>query len=181
MQKISPFARAAATALFPVFVLSGCGAWQSVANGTANAFHAVFYKHVENVDVDVSARDALNPDDAGRATSVVVRIYQLKDRKLFDTASYEDLLKQDRKVLGTGTETSMSGVVNPGAALTFSQPIQDDMKYVAVAAFFRQPENPDSWKFVVPVKKLDADAPLRLRLGDRKIDQVNGDDLAAKS
>ncbi|MFJ2992473.1 type VI secretion system lipoprotein TssJ [Pandoraea sp. NPDC087047] len=159
--------------LLPVLLLSACGAWQTVSNGTANAFQAVFYKHVESVDVDVSARDALNPDDAGRATSVVVRVYQLKDRELFDAASYDDLLKQDRKVLGGERHASMAGVLNPGASLNLSQPIEDNTKYVAVVAFFRNPENQPTWKFVIPVSKLNANAPLKLRLGSHRIEKVD--------
>lgn len=161
--------------LLPVCLLSACGAWQAVSNGTANAFHAVFYKQVESVDVDVSARGALNPDDAGRPTSVAVRVYQLKDRKLFDAASYDDLLKQDKTVLGGERLTSMAGVLNPGASLSLSKPIEDDTKFVAVVVFFRNPGSQEAWKTIVPVKKLDADDPLKLRLDGYRIEQVNGE------
>ncbi|WP_223272085.1 type VI secretion system lipoprotein TssJ [Pandoraea pnomenusa] len=161
--------------LLPVCLLSACGAWQSVSNGTANAFNAVFYKHIESVDVDVSARDALNPDDAGRPTSVAVRVYQLKDRKLFDAASYDDLLKQDKTVLADERLASTAGVLNPGASLSLSKPIEDDTKFVAIVAFFRNPESRGTWKYVMPAKKLDTDAPLRLRLDGNRIERVNGE------
>ncbi|MFK0376419.1 type VI secretion system lipoprotein TssJ [Pandoraea sp. NPDC090278] len=157
--------------LLPVCLLSGCGAWQSVSNGTANAFNAVFYKHIESVDVDVSARDALNPDDAGRPTSVAVRVYQLKDRKLFDAASYDDLLKQDKTVLANERLTSTAGVLNPGASLSLSRPIEDGTKFVAVVAFFRAPGSPETWKYVIPTKELDADVPLKLRLDGTHIER----------
>ncbi|VVE19410.1 type VI secretion system lipoprotein TssJ [Pandoraea fibrosis] len=175
MSKSAHFIPKSIFLLLPVILLSACGAWQTVSNGTANAFHAVFYKQVESVDVDVSAREALNPDDAGRATSVAVRVYQLSDRKLFDAASYDDLVKQDRKVLGDERRASMAGVLNPGASLNLSQPIEDDVKYVAVVAFFRNPGSQETWRYVIPAKKLDADTPLKLRLGDYRIDQVNGE------
>ncbi|WP_246174559.1 type VI secretion system lipoprotein TssJ [Pandoraea bronchicola] len=175
MPNFTPLTRKALALFLPVLLLSACGAWQTLSNGTANAFHAVFYKHVESVDVDVSARDALNPDDAGRATSVAVRVYQLKDRKLFDAASYDDLLKQDRKVLAEERQASMAGVLNPGASLSLSQPIEDDTKYVAVVAFFRNPGSQGTWKFVIPTKKLDADAPVKLQLDAQRIDRVNGE------
>ncbi|MDM8359324.1 type VI secretion system lipoprotein TssJ [Pandoraea communis] len=181
LPNFTPVTRKALALLLPVLFLSACGAWQTVSNGTANAFHAVFYKHVESVDVDVSTRDGLNPDDAGRATSVAVRVYQLKDRKLFDAASYDDLLKQDRKVLGSEQQASMAGVLNPGASLNLSQPIEDDTKYVAVVAFFRNPGSQSTWKFVIPTKKLDPDAPLKLRLDNHRIDQVNGENIDKKS
>lgn len=164
-----PLARKAIALLLPTLFLSACGAWQSVSNGTANAFHAVFYKRVEVVNVDVTARDALNPDDAGRATSVVVRVYQLKDRKLFDAASYDDLVKQDRKVLAGEVQATVAGVVNPDASISLSQPIDDATEYVAVVAFFRKPADEGAWKLVVPTNQLDADEPLKLQLTDNRL------------
>jgi type VI secretion system protein VasD len=76
--------------------VSAWGAWQSVADGTTNAYRAVFTKQVKVLDVDLNARAALNPDEANRAVSVAVRVYRLRDRKNFDAASYDDLLKNDR-------------------------------------------------------------------------------------
>ena len=50
------------------------------------------------------------------ATSVAVRVYQLKDRKMFDGASYEDLLGNDRTLLAQDLQASMASVLNPGAS-----------------------------------------------------------------
>ncbi|WP_233834751.1 type VI secretion system lipoprotein TssJ [Paraburkholderia sp. ZP32-5] len=150
-----------------VVLLSACGAWQTVSDTSSNAYHAVFFKQIKVLDVDLSARDALNPDDAGRATSVAVRVYQLKDRKMFDGASYEDLLKNDRTVLAQDLQASMASVLNPGASASLSQPMQAETKYVAVVAFYRNPGNGDGWKYVIEKKKLDADKPLRISLMDQ--------------
>ncbi|WP_245725436.1 type VI secretion system lipoprotein TssJ [Pandoraea oxalativorans] len=176
MTKFAPLARKSIALLLPVLLLSACGLWQSASNGTVNAFNAVFNKRVESVDIDVQARDALNFDEAGRPTSVVVRVYQLKDGKAFDAASYDELLRQDREVLGRERLASTAGVVVPGGALSFSRPIEDDTKYVAVVAFFRQPDTEGKWKFMITAKKLDADAPLKLRLDARRIEWVGGKD-----
>jgi type VI secretion system protein VasD len=51
---------------------------------------------VKVLNVDFTARASLNPDEAMRSTSVAVRVYQLNDRKRFDEASYDDLLKNDK-------------------------------------------------------------------------------------
>ena len=117
-----------ASALASVALLSACGAWQSVSDASSSAYHAVFFKQVKVLDVDLSAREALNPDDAGRATSVAVRVYQLKDRELFDGASYEDLLKNDRTLLAQDLQASMASVLNPGASASLSQPMRADTK-----------------------------------------------------
>ncbi|MGC3023949.1 type VI secretion system lipoprotein TssJ [Burkholderia sp. DN3021] len=158
------FHRMSAATAAAVFLLSGCGAWQSVSDASSNAYRAVFFKQVKVLDVDLSARVALNPDDAGRPTSVAVRVYQLKDRKLFDTASYDDLLKHDRTVLAQDLQADMSTVVSPGASASLSQPMKADTRYVAVVAFYRAPGNRDGWKRIVEKKKLDADKPLKLEL-----------------
>lgn len=91
--------RFAVSTIAAVVLLSACGAWQSVSDASASAYRAVFFKQVKVLNVDFKARAALNPDESGRATSVAVRVYQLKDRKMFDGASYEDLLKNDKTVL----------------------------------------------------------------------------------
>ncbi|VVE17203.1 type VI secretion system-associated lipoprotein [Pandoraea cepalis] len=163
-------ARKAIALMLSSLLLSACGAWQSVSNGTADAFRAVFYKRVEVVHVDVRARDALNPDDAGRATSVVVRVYQLKDRERFDAASYDDLLRQDRKVLAGALQASVGAVVNPGASISLAQAIEDETTHVAVVAFFRKPGETGTWKHVVAANDLDADEPLKIQLVDDRLD-----------
>jgi type VI secretion system protein VasD len=159
--------RFAISTVASVLLLSACGAWQTVSDASSSAYHAVFFKQVKVLNVDLSAREALNPDDAGRPTSVAVRVYQLKDRKMFDGASYDDLLKNDRTVLAQDLESSMASVLNPGAAASLSQPMQADTKYVAIVAFYRNPGNGDGWKYVIGKNKLDADKPLKLELVDQ--------------
>lgn len=148
----------------PTLLFSGCGAWQSVSDTTSNAFHAVFYRQVKVLNVDLTAREALNPDDAGKANSVAVRVYQLRERKGFDGASYDDLLRRDQTVLAQDLNASMAAVVNPGASSSLSEPMNKDTKYVAVVAFYRRPGTDDAWKRVIETKKLDPEKPLALEL-----------------
>ncbi|MGF6260808.1 type VI secretion system protein VasD [Paraburkholderia youngii] len=159
--------RSTVSTVAAVALLSACGAWQSMSDASSSAYHAVFFKRIKVLDVDLSAREALNPDDAGRATSVAVRVYQLKDRKVFDGASYEDLLKNDRTLLAQDLQASMASVLNPGASASLSQPMQADTNYVAIVAFYRNPGNGDGWKYVIGKKKLDADKPLKISLMDQ--------------
>ncbi|WP_296657085.1 type VI secretion system lipoprotein TssJ [Paraburkholderia sp.] len=161
------FIRLTMTTVTSTLLLSACGAWQAVSDTTANTFHAVVYKQVKELDIDLSARDALNPDDTGRATSVAVRVYQLKDRKRFDGATYDDLLKHDRTVLAQDLQDSMAAALRPGASASLSQPMNADTKYVAVVAFYRSPDSDNGWKYVVEKKRLYADKPLKLELVDQ--------------
>lgn len=156
-------------ALASSVLLSACGAWQAVSDTTAGAYHSVFFKQVKVLNVDLTARAELNPDDAGRSTSLAVRVYQLKDRKLFDGVSYDDLLKRDRTVLAQDLQANMAAVVNPGASVSLSQPMLADTKYVAIVAFYRNPGNGDGWKYVITKKKLSADTPLKLTLMNEEL------------
>jgi type VI secretion system protein VasD len=157
------------TLLAASLMLSACGAWQTVSESTSSAYHAVFYKQVKVLNVDLTARASVNPDETMRSTSVAVRVYQLKDRKLFDKASYDDLLKNDKTVLAQDLQASIATVVNPGAAASVSQPMQPDTEYVGVVAFYRNPDSNGTWRRVVPKKKLSADVPLKLELVDREL------------
>jgi type VI secretion system protein VasD len=157
------------TVLASSLLLSGCGAWQSVSDTTSSAYHAVFFKQIKVFNVDLTARASVNPDEAQRSTSVAVRVYQLKDRKLFDGASYDDLLKSDKTVLAQDLQGSLATVVNPGASASLSQPMQADTDYVAVVAFYRDPDSNGAWRRVIPKKKLSADGPLKLELLANKL------------
>ncbi|MET3231771.1 UNVERIFIED_ORG: type VI secretion system protein VasD [Burkholderia sp. 1263] len=117
----------------------------------------------------VSLGAALNPDDANRPYSVAVRVYQFKDRKRFDAASYDDLLKDDQTVLAEDLQASIATVVNPGAAASVSQPMRRDTQYVAVVAFYREPDANGRWRRVVQKKNLSADAPLRFDLVENEL------------
>lgn len=150
-------------------LLSACGAWQAVSDSTSSAYHAVFYKQVKVLNVDLTARASLNPDEAMRSTSVAVRVYQLKDRKRFDKASYDDLLKNDKTVLAEDLQANIATVVNPGGSASVSQPLQPHTEYVSVAAFYRDPDSKGDWRRVVPKKSLPVDAPLKLELVDREL------------
>lgn len=164
MRAVSLFTTIAAS-----LILSACGAWQSVSDTTSDAYHAVFYKQVKTLNLDFMARASLNPDEADRPVSVAVRVYQLKDRKSFDAASYDDLLKNDRTVLGADLQDSAGVVVNPGSAASVSQPMRADTEYVAIVAFFRDVRSEHDWRQVIAKKSMPADKPLKFELVDREL------------
>jgi type VI secretion system protein VasD len=146
------------------FTLSACGTWQSVLDGTASTYNAVFHKTVKTLNVDLNARSSLNSASGTQPFSVAVRLYQLKDRKGFDSASYNDLLSDDRTVLARDLLDMASVVVSPGGAVNVTQPMKADTQYVAVVAFFREATGGTTWRRVFEKKRLSADEPLKLEL-----------------
>ena len=159
--------RAAAAA--SAFTLCACGAWQTVSGGTASAYHAVFTKQAKVLNVDLTARALLNPDDAQRSTSVAVRVYQLKDRKIFDAASYADLLKNDKTILAQDLQDTVGVIVNPGGSASLTQPLRPDTQYIAIVAFYREAANDRNWRRVMSKKSLSPDTPLKLELVDSEL------------
>lgn len=149
--------------------LAACGAWQSVSDGTASAYNAVFHKTVKTLDIDLSARASLNSSTGDQPYSVSVRIYQLKDRRAFDAASYDDLLQSDRTVLAQDLQDMANAVVTPGGAVNVSQPMRADTQYVAVVAFFRVARDATNWRRVFPRQSLSADNPLKLQLAGSEL------------
>jgi type VI secretion system protein VasD len=161
--------RLVTVAIASVLLLAACGAWQAISDTSSNAWHSVFSDNIKVLNVDLTARDALNPDEDGRAAPVTVRVYQLKDRKAVDDAPFADLLKNDRTLLAHDLLASMASALNPGASVSLSQPMQVETKYVAVVAFYRTPGTAGTWKRVIDRKKLDADRPLKLTLNEEAI------------
>lgn len=51
------------------------------------------------LDLAIQAGDSLNPDDKGRASPVLVRLYELKTSSTFEQADYYSLESTDRTVL----------------------------------------------------------------------------------
>jgi type VI secretion system protein VasD len=94
---------------------------QSVTDGTKSAFNAVFYKKIKVLHLDFTAREALNTDSRENnslSEPVVVRVYQLKDRKTFDKTVYQQLLQDDASILKDDMLASRDVVVKPGAMQT---------------------------------------------------------------
>lgn len=161
------FKRYGAACVVLTLSMSACGVWQGVSDTSVAAYDTMFHNRGKTVDIDLTAHASLNQDDAGHPTAVAVRVYQLKDRKRFDDATYSDLLSKDERVLAQDLQSRMATVVNPGGSASVSQPIERDSKFVAIAAFYRDAEKAGAWKQVVAVKKLPDNAPLKLTLADR--------------
>lgn len=76
-------------------LVTGCGLTQKVSEGAVSLTKSIFYKEIKTLHLDFSAREAANKNAQGIALSTVVRIYQLRDRKAFDSANYQSLFAQD--------------------------------------------------------------------------------------
>lgn len=155
------------------FSLTGCGVTQGIADGTKSAYTAVFYKKIKVLHLDFTAREALNTDareNNSLSQSLVIRVYQLKDRKTFDKTVYQQLLEDDGAVLKADLLSSREVVVKPGGDASLDMPMEADAQFVAVVALFRSPDMiSDSWKQVIDRQDLDPDKPRILEAGNNQL------------
>ncbi|MNG92329.1 Type VI secretion lipoprotein [compost metagenome] len=161
------------TASTLVAVLSGCGFAQKVADGTSSTAQAIFYKQVKTLHLDLNGRSAINTDVeemSGLSVPVLVRVYQLKDSKALENATYDELVSQGERVLRDDLLDERVVVIKPGEAAQLSTPLQGDARYVAVVALFRSPDViENTWRVVLQRDDLEPDQARVLELGDNRL------------
>ncbi|MDU1573733.1 MAG: type VI secretion system lipoprotein TssJ [Pantoea sp.] len=155
------------------FSLTGCGVTQGITDGSKSAFNAVFYKKIKVLRLDFTAREALNTDSResnSLSEPVVIRVYQLKDRKTFDKTVYQQLLKDGEIILKADLLASRDVVLKPGGDANLTMPMETDAQFVAVVGLFRHPDMVnDSWKQVIRREDLDPDKPRILAAGNNHL------------
>ena len=151
-------------------VVTGCGLTQKVSEGTVSLTKSIFYKEIKTLHLDLSAREGANKNAQGIALSTVVRIYQLKDRKAFDSANYQSVFEQDSTVVKTDLLAQKDVLIRPGESVTVDIPLEKEAQYVAVAGMFISPEqSEDSWRVVLRREDLDPDKARVLELNTRTL------------
>lgn len=155
------------------FSLTGCGVTQGITDGTRSAFNSVFYKKIKVLHLDFTAREALNTDSResnSLSEPVVVRVYQLKDRKAFDKTVYQQLLMDGDTILKADLLATRDVVVKPGGDANLDMPMEEGAQFVAVVGLFRHPDIVNNtWKQVIQREDLDPDKPRILEAGNNHL------------
>lgn len=160
----------AAMAAGITLILAGCGLTRSVTDGTVAVTKAIFYKQVKTLHLDILAREAINNNDGGVALSTVVRIYQLKDRKSFDSTDYPSLFKADSQAIKTDLVAEKDIRLQPGGAVMVDMPMEESAKYVAVAGMFMSPDQVNNtWRVVLSRDDLDPDRARVIEAGNNRL------------
>ena len=153
-----------------VSLVTGCGLTQKVSEGTVSLTKSIFYKEIKTLHLDLSAREAANKNAQGIALSTVVRIYQLKDRKAFDSANYQSLFAQDSMVVKADLLAQKDIRVRPGESVTVDIPLEKEAQYVGVAGMFISPDqSEDSWRVVLGREDLDSDKARVIELNSQAL------------
>jgi type VI secretion system VasD/TssJ family lipoprotein len=102
------------------------------------------------VNLVVAADTDLNPDPSGQALSVVVRVYQLKDKGRLEAADYSAIAKSDRDALSDDFLDRQERVLQPGSQEALQIKMNPMASYLGVVALFRNPSG-DAWRAIIPV------------------------------
>jgi type VI secretion system protein VasD len=94
-----------------------------------------------------AAADA-NPDGTGRASPVVVRVYQLRTDAAFTSADFFALYDDEQKVLGQELISRDEYVLAPSERRVIDVTVSDDTRFVGAIAAFRDIRNAQ-WRAAV--------------------------------
>lgn len=110
---------------------------------------------VFNLDTDVTLKfiaDAnINPDEKGRPSPLIVRLYELKSPRQFERANFIDLFERERDVLGADLlGKQVIKPIKPGDQRKDQFVLNPDTHYVGLLAEFLQYKNA-RFKVLIPV------------------------------
>ena len=127
----------------------------------------------QEVEFTLHSTNRLNPSDSGQPVPVVVRIYTLRDRGRFDSATFQELWKQDYDYLGDDLLDRKEITLKPDSRepLEFTLDKEKEENFLGVMALFRKYQT-GTWRTVIPIEE-----PGFFSFGDPeiyiKVDQYN--------
>ncbi|MBM0106719.1 type VI secretion system lipoprotein TssJ [Steroidobacter sp. S1-65] len=83
------------------------------------------------------ASEQVNPDESGRSSPIVVRVYQLRADGAFAGAEFFDLYSKEKEVLGESLVAREEYVLSPGETRELEIPLNAQTSYLGVLAAFR--------------------------------------------
>ena len=120
------------------------------------------------VNMVINAANNVNPDVGGQPLSVVVRVYQLKDKGRLETADYNSIWKSDKEALSDDLLERTERVVQPGTQEMMDVQPNPSATYIGLVALFRNPSG-DTWRRIIPITKGKAQK-LGVTLQDQSIE-----------
>ena len=103
------------------------------------------------VELTVVGGPALNPNTEGRASPVIVRIFDLAATHAFDGADYAALFEQPGDELKRDIAAQEEFVLRPGDIQQHDRNLQPQIQALGVAAAFRDLDH-SLWRLTIPVK-----------------------------
>lgn len=154
-------------------LLGGCGLTRTVTDTTQSTAQAIFSKQLKTLHLDFSGRAAKNTDMtdmSALSVPTLVRVYQLRNSKAVEQATYDSLLSNDDSLLSADLLDQRAVVVKPGEGAQLNVPMDKNAQFVAVVALFRTPDTRmNTWRLTLTRDDLDPDRARVIELGDNRL------------
>jgi type VI secretion system protein VasD len=98
----------------------------------------------------MTATPAANPDVQGRASPIVIRVYELRSPGAFSSADFFSIFDKEAETLSADLVGREEFSLRPAESRPYKRQLQADTKFIGVAAAFRDLENA-RWRQVAPV------------------------------
>jgi type VI secretion system protein VasD len=98
----------------------------------------------------LSAGADVNPDSSGRASPVVVRVYQLRGDAEFNDADFFAVYDKEKETLGLSLIMRDERTVLPGQQVEFKLALSPDTRYLGALAAFRD-IRASRWRSIIGV------------------------------
>src|SRR5690348_2560884 len=92
----------------------------------------------------------LNPNLEGRASPVVVRLFELKQTAAFRAANFSALFEGSKEALGDGLVAQQEFILRPGEIRHYDRTGDPQPAALGLAAAFRTLDK-DTWRVIVPI------------------------------
>ncbi len=112
-------------------------------------------KQPAKVAMVLDASSNVNPDASGQPLSVMVRIYQLKDKGRLEAADYNAVLRSEKETLSDDLLDRQERMVQPGTQELLEIQTNPMANYIGAVALFRNPSG-DTWRKIIPINKSKA-------------------------
>jgi type VI secretion system protein VasD len=97
----------------------------------------------------ISASADVNPDSAGRASPIVVRVFQLRGDAEFSGADFFALYDREKETLGASLIVREEYVLQPGEQKQLDLPVSQEARFVGAIAAFRDIQTA-RWRALAP-------------------------------
>jgi type VI secretion system protein VasD len=108
----------------------------------------------------IAAGSDQNPDAAGRAAPVAVRLFELNGAAKFERADVFALTEREQQTLGDESQGSEEFVLRPGETRTITRELKKGVQFIGVAVLFRDIDR-SRWRAIAQV---GVSGPTRLSL-----------------
>ena len=115
-------------------VITGCGATKGVVD-------KAFGDDPPKVVIRIKTDSDVNPDRTGRASPIVLRIYELKSDDIFNNADFFALYEEDATIRGDDMNAREEMEIPPDELIEIEKELDMEVRHIGVMAAYRELDN----------------------------------------